>query len=91
MYQARTNAGISHSEAPPGRSAGMLPAYAASVKPDGSRILRANGCIHFTVKNPPHGVALRSTFSPFPSNPHELMLSMAARRSAARADRRMAG
>jgi hypothetical protein len=28
----------------------------------------------------------RSTFSPFPSNPYELMLSMAARRSAGRAD-----
>ena len=95
VHQARTNAGISHSEAPPSRSAGMLPAYTTSVKPDGSRILRANGCVHngcvhFTVKNPRHGVALRSTFSPFPSNSYELMLFMAFRRSAARAGGRMA-
>jgi hypothetical protein len=56
-----------------------------SFKADGSRIQSANGCVHFTVKNPPHGVALRSTFSAFPSNRYELMLFMAFRRSAARA------
>ena len=69
-------------------SGNCLPAYTASGKPDGSRLLTANGCVHngcvhFTVKNPRHGVALRSTFSPLPSNCYELMICMAAGRSAA--------